>query len=84
LAGCGGRTGFVEGKGLDLKPAPAELSRPGPGPVALPDREMKQAEVEGAWQRDRANLKVCKAEKAALSSFYLERDAAIMQKRGKK
>jgi hypothetical protein len=42
---------------------------------------MKQAEVEGAWQRDRANLKFCRAEKIALSEFYLDRDAAIMQKK---
>lgn len=40
--------------------------------------------MEKAWQRDRANLKVCKMEKGALSSYYLERDAAIMNKKGNK
>lgn len=81
LTACGGRTKFVEGTALDLKPAPAELTRPAKGPVPLPDRAMPQLEVETAWRQDRANLKICKWEKGALNDYYVTRDAAIMGKR---
>jgi hypothetical protein len=42
--------------GARLDPPPPSLTAPVPGPVALPARDLTQAEVERFWRADRARL----------------------------
>lgn len=62
---------------LRLDPPPPSLVQACARPVALPERALTAAEVESLWARDAAALIQCGLEKAALISFYRDRDSRL-------
>ena len=56
LAACGGSTA----SGARLEPPPPSLVQPCQAAVALPARDLMQAEVERFWRADRARLAECR------------------------
>lgn len=44
---------------------PAVARQRCPEPAVLPDRDMTASEVTNSWGRDRANLRICEARRAA-------------------
>ena len=56
LTACGGSTA----SGADLAPPPPSLVQPCEPAVALPVRDLMQAEVERFWRADRARLAGCR------------------------
>lgn len=80
LTACAGSTGFAD-KPLSIKP---QLTRPDASleadcetPVLIPEGRLKQAVVERLWSKDRAALKQCGEEKAALRDYYITRDRGL-------
>jgi hypothetical protein len=49
-------------------------------PVALPDRELTQAEAEKYWRKDRAALRVCVDRHHETIRFFTFRDNGITGK----
>lgn len=49
--------------------APASLTAPVPGPVALPDRGLTMTEVEIYWGRDRSALRQCQGQVMGLADW---------------
>ncbi|MBK5928583.1 hypothetical protein [Rhodobaculum claviforme] len=60
----------------DLAPPPPALVAPCAAPVALPDRDATQAEVERWWGADRAALGDCAARHALLADWAAGQIAA--------
>jgi len=60
----------------DMAGVPAKLTASCAAPVALPQRDIRQAEVELAWGRDRAALRDCASRHALLADFLEGQRAA--------
>ena len=56
LTACSGSTA----SGADLAPPPPSLVQPCEAALALPVRDLMQAEVERFWRADRARLAACR------------------------
>lgn len=54
---------------IHLPPLDSKLTT-GEGPKKLPQRSLKQAEVEKLWLQDRAELRQCRVQQAGVVSFY--------------
>lgn len=63
LAACGDSTA------ADLAPPPAALLDPCTLPLALPDRDATQSEVERWWGHDRSALRECAGRQALLAHW---------------
>lgn len=50
-------------------PPPPSLVEPCAAPVALPERDVTQGEVETWWGRDRSALRACGEKHAALAAY---------------
>jgi hypothetical protein len=75
LTACSELIGSVEPP--KLAPPPIELTESCTRPVLLPERTLKQKEVENFWIRDRASLIECNQYKNLLKEYYTNRDDAI-------
>lgn len=69
LMGCAGSTpsGNIRVDG----PSPS-LTQPCESPIILPERELRQAEAERFWLRDRRNLVECKSKNEGLVNYVNE------------
>lgn len=76
-------TGCVDSIRVDnrpvLGPPPDELVQDCADPTQLPDRSLRQFEVEDFWLRDREALVQCGLEKESLITFYQRRDSALSE-----
>jgi len=57
----------------------SKLTAPCLSPIKLPERELKQSEVEDFWGTDRKNLADCRDLKDTLNNFYVTRDAELQK-----
>lgn len=79
LAGCGTKIKYVP-----VPPPPpiltqptSTLTSPCKAPVNIPERELKQREVEKMWSEDRKSLVTCGSKLKGTVTYYGERDAKI-------
>lgn len=77
--------GCASTKSVEVAPPPpprltspdTALTAPCKRPVALPDREITQKDVETLWITDRQSLLNCRSRHVALVEFYKGRDALL-------
>lgn len=79
LTACAASTATVEPP--NLGPAlNADLARPCPKPVTLPERDLLQAEAEEYWDKDRAALRDCGKRLGIVTTYYKDRDGALAKR----
>ena len=76
LTACGDSITAIDSEPV-LKAAPKPLTLACAKPLTLPNRALKQSEVETMWREDREALLNCGLTKQALLDFYVERDSRL-------
>jgi hypothetical protein len=66
---------------LRLSPPDTALTKPCAKPTGVPERDLKQGEVEALWIKDRVGLATCGKRLEGLAKFIKVRDAKLQASR---